>query len=364
MVRPADQPPRDRARAFCARFGLGLPVLMAPMAGASPPALAAAVAEAGGLGACGALPLDQAGIAGWAQRFRQMSGGCFQINLWVPDDPPPRDAAQEAALADFLARFGPRPGLPPEPMLPDFDAQFAALLAARPAVASSIMGLFRPDQVAALRTAGIAWLATATTLAEALAAQEAGADAVIAQGGEAGGHRGSFTPQAAAQAAVGAMALIPALAEALDVPVIAAGAIACPRSAAAALVLGASAVMPGTVLLRCAEAGISPVWADALARARPEDSILTRAFTGRPARALRNTYILAAEAADAPVPAPYPVQRHLTEAMRRQASEAGDFGCLYALAGQAAGRGGITETPEGAGAFTRRLWRETEALLV
>jgi nitronate monooxygenase len=352
--------PLDRARAFADRFGLRIPVLMAPMAGSSPPALAAAVAEAGGMGGCGALPFDAAGIADWMARFRQMSGGAVQLNLWVPDDPPARDAAAEAAQAAFLAGFGPAPGIPEGPLLADFDAQFAAILAARPQAASSIMGLFRPDQVAELKAAGIAWFATATTLAEALAAEAAGADAVIAQGVEAGGHRGAFTPEdAASRAHVGAFALIPALADALSVPVIAAGAIADGRAAAAALVLGAAAVMPGTALLRAPEAAIAPAWADALARARPEDTVLTRAYTGRPCRALANRFTEAAHRPDAPPPAPYPVQRRLTDPLRRDAQEAGDTDRMYLLAGQAAGQA----SAEPAGEIVARIWAEAEAML-
>ncbi len=352
--------PRNRSRAFCRRFGLRIPVLMAPMAGASPPALAAAVAEAGGMGACGALPLPPAGITDWMARFRQMSGRAVQINLWVPDAEPDRDTSAEAAQAAFLSRFGPAPALPSGPMQPDFDAQFAAILAARPDAASSIMGLFRPDQVAELKAAGIAWFATATTLAEGLAAEAAGADAVVAQGVEAGGHRGAFTQRdAEARATVGAFALIPALADALSVPVIAAGAIADGRSAAAALVLGASAVMPGTALLRAPEAGIAPGWADALARARPEDTLVSRAFTGRPCRVIGNRFTEAAHAPEVPPPLPYPVQRHLTEPMRQAAMQAGDTDRMYLLAGQAAGRAQAGP----AGETVARLWAETEALL-
>jgi len=352
--------PLDRARAFCTRHGLEIPVLMAPMAGASPPALAAAVANAGGMGACGALPLSPSGITDWSARFRQQSAGAFQINLWVPDAPPLRDAGLEAAQARFLASFGPEPTPPGDgPLLEDFDAQFAALLQAAPPVASTIMGLFRPDQVAALKERGISWFATATTVAEARAAMAAGAEAIIAQGAEAGGHRGSFTPEDATLATVGTLALVPAIADAVSVPVIAAGGIGDGRGVAAVLALGASAAMVGTAFLRSPEADINPAWSRALGNARPEDTTLTRAFSGRTARALRNPFTRAADHPAAPPPAPYPVQRHLSDPMRRKALESQDFDHLYALSGQAP----ALARAEPAGDIATRLWQDARSLL-
>lgn len=352
--------PLDRARAFCTRYGLEMPVLMAPMAGTSPPALAAAVANAGGMGACGALPLSPSAIADWAARFRQQSAGAFQINLWVPDAPPRRDAGLEAAQARFLASFGPEPTAPPDgPLTVDFDAQFDAILQAAPPVASTIMGLFRPDQVDALKERGISWFATATTVAEARAAQAAGAEAIIAQGAEAGGHRGSFTPEDAPRATVGTLALVPAVADAVSVPVIAAGGIGDGRGVAAVLALGASAAMIGTALLRTPEADINPAWNRALAAACPEDTTLTRAFSGRTARALTNAFTRAADHPAAPAPAPYPVQKHLTEPMLRKALAAQDIDHLYALSGQAA----ALARAEPAGDVMVRLWREARSLL-
>ncbi len=353
--------PLDRSQAFAHRFGLGLPLLMAPMAGASPVALAAAVANAGGMGAAGALLLEPADIARWVSDFRLQTPGPLQLNLWVPDPTPVRDARHEAALRQFLAGFGPQvPAAAGDAAPPDFDAQCLAVLQARPAAVSTIMGLLPAAWVQRFRAAGVAWFATVTTPAEARLAEAAGADVVVAQGAEAGGHRGCFDASRGRDDAVGLFALLPQVVDAVRVPVVAAGAVADGRGVAAALMLGASAVQVGTALLTSPEAGISAAWAQALPGLAATDTRLTQAFSGRWARAIGNAYVRAAAAADAPAPAPYPVQRGLTAAMRREAEQAGDLQRLQAWAGQAAV---LCSPGEPAAVWVQRVWGEARGLL-
>ena len=360
MSRSGIRQPLSRVEAFTARLGIRIPILLAPMAGACPPSLSIAVANAGGMGACGALLLTPEAIAAWVDEFRQNSEGQFQINLWIPDPPPLRDAQAEARQRDFLASWGPpiasemgdaRP--------PDFDQQCRAAIKARPKVFSSIMGLCPPAFVDEMKQHGILWFATATTVAEARAAESAGADAIIAQGMEAGGHRGAFRAEDAEVQMVGLMSLLPQICDAVSVPVMAAGGIADARTIAAALILGASAVQIGTGFLRCPEAKIPPAYAERLGRTEAHETRLTRAFSGRPGRSVRTRFVEAAASPGAPPSAPYPVQRGLTRLMREDAVRTGDAERMQMWSGQSAR---LAQT-EPAALVTTKLWEQALQLL-
>jgi nitronate monooxygenase len=355
-------PPLVRARMFCEAFDLRLPILMAPMAGACPASLAIAVANAGGLGGCGALLMKPEAIRAWVADVRAQTNGAFQINLWIPDPAPRRDAVHEAWVREFLGQWGPAVPSEAADVAPlDFAEQCEAMLDAGPATVSSIMGVYPPEVVARQKEKGISWLANVTTVAEAREAVAAGADVIVAQGMEAGGHRGSFDADRPDTALVGLFALLPAVVDAVGdrVPVVATGGIADARGIAAALLLGASAVQIGTGLLRTPEAKLAPAWADAIGRAQPEDTAPTRAFSGRLGRSIATGFVKAANAPEAPKPAPYPVQRALSQAMRDAAGKIGDIDRMQAWAGQAA----RLATTEPAADLVGRLWSEAQALL-
>jgi nitronate monooxygenase len=353
-------PTLARAEAFANSHHLRVPILLGPMAGASSPSLSIAVANAGGLGSCGALLMPPAAIKAWAATVRAESNGRFALNLWIPDPKPHRDAGAENAVRAFLRDWG--PDVSPEAgdaTPPDFEAQCEAMLEVAPPIISSVMGLYPPAFVDRMKAKGIKWFANVSSVTEARAAQHAGADAVVAQGMEAGGHRGAFDAATAEANMVGLFSLIPAVVDAVNIPVVATGGIADARGVAAALLMGASAAQVGTGFLRCPEAKLPQAWADAIGQTLPEQTMVTRAFSGRPGRSIATAYTRAAASSGAPNPAPYPVQRGLTQAMRDEAVKANDIDRMQAWAGQSS----ALASARPAGEVVRLLWEGAQALL-
>lgn len=281
-------------RRLCELFGIETPILQAPMAEAATPALASAVCNAGGLGALGSQAMKTEELRRAVAQIRAVTNRPFNLNFFV-HDPPVTDAETLAKTRARLQPWYARLGLGAQPdTLPDLPAGFSAerlalMLELRPAVVSFHFGVPEAAAIAALKQAGILLLNTATTVAEARALEAAGMDAVIAQGWEAGGHRGSHGASAPNDG-VGTLALVPQVVDAVRLPVIAAGGIGDGRGIAAALALGAAGVQMGTAFLSCPEAGTDPARRALLARARDTDTMMTDAFSGRAARAYRSAY--------------------------------------------------------------------------
>ena len=271
-----------------------------------------------------------------AARIRELTDKPFGINLFVDPRLSAIDPAALQSAHDHLRPYYDEIGaaLPVQPPHPPqhYAQQIEALLEIRPAVFSFTFGVPERDVLRKMKDAGIVTIGTATTVSEARALQEAGVDAVCAQGAEAGGHRGTFLGDPH-EALIGTIALVPQVVDAVVIPVIAAGGISDGRAVAAALALGAIAAQCGTAFLRTTEAGTSTAYRLALETAAAEDTILTAAFSGRLARGLRNRF--AVEMGDDSKRAPYPYQNALTRDLRVRAANAGKAEFLSLWAGQA-----------------------------
>lgn len=324
---------------FCRKFGLSIPVVLAPMGGGpSTPELVAAVSNAGGLGSLAAAYSNAERIEQDIAAVRKLTTRPFAVNLFSPQAQLPLNDGVDS-VSDFLRPYHERlglkaPGLPQKPV-EDFDEQLDAVAKASPPVVSFTFGLLPTKATERLKAQGTYLMGTATTVDEARQLEQAGADTIIAQGSEAGAHRGTFAVSAE-EALIGTVALVPQVVDAVRVPVIASGGIMDGRGLVAALVLGASAVQMGTAFLVCKEAGTSAVYREALKRGRKDATTLTRAFSGRMARGLNNEFIEKWNAAGM-AHLPYPWQNAFTQAMRRAAASAGDAGLLSLWAGQGVG---------------------------
>lgn len=320
-------------------FGIELPIVQAPLAGASTPEMVIAASEAGGLGSLPGAMLSVEQMRAALDQIRAATRRPINLNFFVHAAPAPNAEAQSRwkdSLKHYYLELGLNPAAPtPAAGRAPFDASYCKVVEDyRPEVVSFHFGLPSPELLARVQRTGAKVIGSATTVAEARWLDERGVDAVIAMGVEAGGHRGNFlTHDMASQ--VGTIALVPQVVDAVRVPVIAAGGIADPRGVRAAFALGASAVQIGTAYLRTPEARISPLHRRALEGARDDGTALTNLFTGRPARGLYNRLMREAGPLSSVAPA-FPTAGAALTTLKSAAEAQGkdDFSSLWA--GQAA----------------------------
>ena len=321
-------------------LGLDHPIVQGAFGGGmSRVALAAAVSNGGGLGSFGAHHLDGDAITALIAELHAATDRSFAVNLWVPIPGEPTELDQDTweRAAELLTPWLERLGIERAPFAPrrsiPFEEQVDALLAAAPPVFSFVFGVPAPKILAEAKRRGILTLGTATNIDEGRALDEAGIDIVVASGYEAGGHRTSFLRPASDSLATGPLTAI--LSSRLSAPVVAAGGIADGRGIASALMLGAEAAQLGTAFLATEESGASPSHRAALLDSRAEATALTRAFSGRWARGIRNRMLDELEPQQAELP-PYPLQQWLMQEIKAAAVAAGDSDAMSMWAGQGA----------------------------
>ena len=343
------------------RLGIRYPIVQAPMAGATSPALVAAVSNAGGLGSLGAALLPPDDLRRAIGEIRCLTDRPFNVNLFAwrePDQPGP---AAVAAVTAALAPYRSRVGVPDDAVLPLppslealLEAQLAVVCEEAVPVFSFTFGIAPFDKVQA---AGALITGTATTVDEAVALENAGVDVVVAQGAEAGGHRGGFLAPFEASL-IGTVSLVPQVVDRVGVPVIASGGIMDGRGVAAALALGAHGAQLGTAFLTCPESAAHPVHRAALSRSSDTGTCVTAVYSGRPARAIRTALIRDLEAHGFG-PLEFPLQYARTGPVHYAAAEAGEEDLMFLLAGQAAGLARSLPAAE----LVEAIARETEAVI-
>lgn len=342
-------------------LGLEVPIIQAPMASASTPALAAAVTNAGGLGSLGCAFHDASQIADDCRALRAATNGAYNLNFFVHKEPAQDEKRAETtrrALQAYYDEFALGEVPAAVPSRPSFDqAQLDAVIAAAPPIVSFHYGIPGPDVIQTVKNLGAKILSTATTVHEAKILEDGGCDAVIAQGFEAGGHRGTFaSPPEAGN--VGTLSLVPQVVDAIAVPVIAAGGIADGRGIAAALALGASGVQMGTAFVTCPESAAHAVYRDALMNARDDETRLTSAFSGRSARALENRYLNEMAGREDNFP-DFPILNTLTGPLRKASAAAGKGDFMSLWSGQSAALSKALPAAE----LLKTLVAETDAVL-
>jgi nitronate monooxygenase len=351
------------ATALSKRLKLKTPIFQAPMAGVTTPELVLAVGKAGALGGFGAAYTEPAALKDAVGKVRAAVPDLpIHINLFV-EAPPREPSAQElraaaAALAPAFESLKVKiPEKLPPPYCPDLSAQIENALALRPAVLSSHFNPFAPEVIKEARKLGILIAGSATTLEEAQRQEALGCDLIIAQGSEAGGHRGTFTG-AREVGMIGVLALTRLIVKRTHLPVVAAGGIMDGAGVAAVLALGAQAAQIGTAFIATPESGAPAQHKRALFSMQGQGTVITRAFSGRAARGIRNRFVEQAEKSAGAI-LPFPAQHKLTVPLRGESNKQGtpDYVALWA------GQGYALATEEAAGALVARWTQEAEEML-
>ncbi|MBV8657363.1 MAG: nitronate monooxygenase [Burkholderiales bacterium] len=325
-----------------AQLGISLPIIQAPMAGISTPALAAGVSNAGGLGSLGIGAASVAAAREMIRATRALTPQPFNINVFCHEPAvanPQVEAAWLAYLAPEFETFGAAKPTALREIYKSYrvdDAMHQMLLEERPAVVSIHFGLPTAQQIAELQAAGIVLLGTATSLPEAQLMEAAGIDAIVAQGIEAGGHRGVIDPHGPDEG-LGTLALVRLLAQHISLPIIAAGGVMDGAGIAAVLALGAQAAQLGTAFVACPESAADAAYRDALAARPAQQTTLTRAISGRPARGLVNRLTELGAAADAPAIPDYPIAYDAGKTLSNAAKASGSAAFAAHWAGQGVG---------------------------
>jgi nitronate monooxygenase len=348
--------------ALLEQLGLEWPIFQAPMAGTSTPAMAAAVSNAGALGAIGLAAEGVEGAGKMIRATQALTNRTFNVNVFCHRPAIPNAQVEANWIARLKPEFTALGAEPPAALREIYqtfrgnDAMTALLLETRPAVVSFHFGLPEEDQIRALKQAGIILFGSATSVAEASKLADAGIDAIVAQGYEAGGHRGMFD-YAAYDDRLGTFALTRLLVRQFHLPVIAAGGIMDGAGIAAALRLGAVAAQMGTAFVGCPESSADQGYRAALASDAANHTTMVRAISGRPARCLANRFTKLAESVqDTEIP-DYPITYDLGKALHAAAKAKGEFG----FGAQWAGQGAPLSRPMPAAELVRVLARELQA---
>ncbi len=318
-------------------FGNEHPIIQAPMAGSTTVELVAAVSNAGGIGSMGYSKTSTEQIRDDVEKIRKLTDKPFNLNFFAHDTPANKPDVIESTrerLKPFYSEVGLKeiPQNVSKPLLTFTEERLELLLEIKPLLVSFHFGLPGFDAIKSLKKAGSRILCSATTTAEAIALEQSGVDIVVAQGWEAGGHRGSFDVNHEDHG-VGTLALVPQIVDAVKIPVVAAGGIADGRGIAAAFMLGACGVQMGTAFLSCPEVNVSDAHLEAIRISRDDDTRLTKAFSGRPARARQNNYIESMAAHRLPLP-DFPTMYALSDPLREASNDTLDY--RFLLYGQAA----------------------------